>query len=35
MVLALILLTRLGRYRYGVEAESHQAIEAVQIASGA
>ena len=35
MVLALILLTRLGRYRYGVEAESHRAIESVQIASGA
>jgi MFS family permease len=35
MVLALILLTRLGRYRYGVDAESHHAIEAVQVSSGA
>ena len=35
IVLALILLTRLGRYRYGVEAETNQAIEPIEVPSGA
>jgi MFS family permease len=35
MVLALILLTRLGRYRYGVDTESKQAIQPSQVPSGA
>jgi MFS family permease len=35
MVLALILLTRLGRYPYGVEAETNQTIEPIQVPSGA
>jgi MFS family permease len=35
MVLALILLTRLGRYRYGVETEMIQTIKPIQVPSGA
>lgn len=35
MVVALILLTRLGPYRYGVEAETLQTIESIQVPSGA
>jgi MFS family permease len=35
MVLALILLARLGRYRYGVEAETNQTIKPIQVPSGA
>jgi MFS family permease len=35
MVLALILLTRLGPYRYGVEAETIQAIKPIEVPSGA
>jgi MFS family permease len=35
MVLALILLARLGSYRYGVEAEANQAIKPIQVPSGA
>jgi len=35
MVLALILLTRLGRYRYEVGAESNQALEPMPVSSGA
>ena len=35
MVLALILLARLGGYRYGVEAEGNQAIDSIPVPSGA
>jgi MFS family permease len=35
MVLALILLARLGRYRYGVEEETNQTIDPIQVPSGA
>jgi MFS family permease len=35
MVLALILLARLGEYRYGVEAEGNQAIDPVPVPSSA
>jgi MFS family permease len=35
MVLALILLTRLGPYRFGVEAETNPPLEPVEVASGA
>ena len=35
MVLALILLTRLGRHRYGVDSESNHAVEAEQVSSSA
>ena len=35
MVLALILLTRLGPYRYGVEARSNQPIQPMEVPSGA
>ncbi len=35
MVLALILLARLGPYRYGVEAETNQSIKPIQVPSGA
>lgn len=35
MVLALVLLTRLGPYRYGVEAKPNQPIKPVEVASGA
>jgi MFS family permease len=35
MVLALILLTRLGPYRYGVEAETIQRIKPLEVPSGA
>jgi hypothetical protein len=33
MLLALILLTRLGPYRYGVEAETIEPVEPIQVAS--
>jgi hypothetical protein len=35
MVLTTILLTRLGQYRYTVDAESNAAIEPIQVPSGA
>lgn len=35
IVLALILLTRLGPYRYGVEAKSNQSIKPLEVRSGA
>ena len=35
MVLALVLLARLGPYRYGVEAESNRSITPVELPSGA
>ena len=35
MVLALILLARLGPYRYGVEAETNQTIKPMEVPSGA
>jgi cyanate permease len=35
VVLALILLTRLGRYRYGVDAASNHAIKPVEVPTGA
>jgi MFS family permease len=35
MVLALVLLSRLGPYRYGVEAKPQQPIEPVEVPSGA
>jgi cyanate permease len=35
MLLALILLTRLGPYRYGVEAETNHTIKPIQVPSGA
>ena len=35
MVLTVILLTRLGQYRYAVDAESSAAIEPIQVPSGA
>jgi MFS family permease len=35
MLLALILLTRLGPYRYGVEAETIQTIKPIEVPSGA
>jgi MFS family permease len=35
MVLALVLLTRLGPYRYGVEAKPTQPIEPMEVPSGA
>jgi len=35
MVLALVLLTRLGPYRYGVEAETIQPIKPMEVPSGA
>jgi MFS family permease len=35
MVLTTILLTRLGPYRYAVDTESNEAIEPIQVASGA
>jgi cyanate permease len=34
MLLALILLTRLGPYRYGVETETIEPVEPIQVASG-
>jgi MFS family permease len=34
MVLALVLLTRLGQYRYGVESEGNQTVEPMQVPSG-
>jgi cyanate permease len=34
MVLTLILLTRLGPYRYGVESEANQTMEPIQVPSG-
>jgi MFS family permease len=34
MVLALILLTRLGQYRYGVEPETNQLMKPMQVPSG-
>jgi MFS family permease len=34
MVLALVLLTRLGPYRYGVEAEKSQTTKPIQVPSG-
>jgi hypothetical protein len=35
MTLALVLLTRLGPYRYGVEAKTNQPIKPVEVPSGA
>ena len=35
MVLALILLTRLGQYRYGVEAKPNLPMEPLEVPSGA
>ena len=35
MVLTLILLTRLGPYRYGVEAKPTQPIQPIEVPSGA
>jgi MFS family permease len=35
MVLALILLTRLGQYRYGVEPETNQSMKPLDVPSGA
>jgi cyanate permease len=35
MLLTMILLTRLGEYRYTVGAESNLPIEPIQVASGA
>jgi MFS family permease len=35
MLLALILLSRLGPYRYGVEAETNHTIKPIQVPSGA
>jgi MFS family permease len=35
MMLALVLLTRLGPYRYGVEAKTNQPIKPVEVPSGA
>jgi len=35
MVLALVLLARLGPYRYGVEAETNQLIKPMEVPSGA
>ena len=35
MVLAVILLTRLGQYRYAVDAESSEALQPIQVPSGA
>ena len=35
MLLALILLTRLGPYRYGVEAETNQPMKPMEVPSGA
>jgi sugar phosphate permease len=35
MMLALLLLTRLGPYRYGVETETNQAIKPIEVPSGA
>jgi MFS family permease len=35
MVLALMLLTRLGEYRYGVEADSNLAVKPLEVPSGA
>ena len=34
MVLALILLAQLGEYRYGVEMETNQALNPIEVASG-
>jgi len=34
MVLALILLTRLGQYRYGVEPETNQVVKPLEVPSG-
>ncbi len=34
MVLAVILLTRLGQYRYAVDAESSEALQPIQVPSG-
>ena len=34
MVIALALLTQLGRYRYGVESETTQAVNPIQVPSG-
>jgi len=35
MVLALILLTRLGEYKYGVEVDTNQATKPLEVPSGA
>jgi MFS family permease len=35
MVIALVLLSRLGPYRYGVEAEPNQPIKPIEVSSGA
>jgi MFS family permease len=35
MALALVLLTRLGRYQYGVEAETNQPMKPMEVPSGA
>jgi hypothetical protein len=35
MLLALIQFTRLGPYRYGVEAETTRTIKSIQVPSGA
>jgi hypothetical protein len=35
IVLALVLLTRLGPYRYGVEAKSNQPAGSLEVPSGA
>jgi hypothetical protein len=35
MMLALILLTRLGPYRYGVEAKINQPVGSLEVPSGA
>jgi cyanate permease len=35
MLLTLILLTRLGPYQYGVEAETNQPIKPMEVPSGA
>jgi hypothetical protein len=35
MVLALILLTRLGPYRYGVDADTIQKVNPIEVPSGA
>ena len=34
MVLALVLLTRLGQYRYGVEPEANQSLKPLEMPSG-
>jgi uncharacterized membrane protein len=35
MLVALLLLTRLGPYRYGVDSETNTAIQTIQVPSGA